>query len=97
MSDSALPRWRDRRFLVLLALGFSAGVPLPLTAFTLRQWFSESGISLAAIGLTALIGLAYSLKFLWAPVLDHASAPILRVGGWPASSRRSRSRSSPSA
>ena len=89
MSDSALPRWRDRRFLVLLALGFSAGVPLPLTAFTLRQWFSESGISLAAIGLTALIGLAYSLKFLWAPVLDHATAPFLRrLGrrrGWLAS------------
>ncbi len=89
MSDSAPPRWRDRRFLVLLALGFSAGVPLPLTAFTLRQWFSESGISLAAIGLTALIGLAYSLKFLWAPVLDHAAAPFLRgLGrrrGWLAS------------
>lgn len=89
MSDSAPPRWRDRRFLVLLALGFSAGVPLPLTAFTLRQWFSESGISLAAIGMTALIGLAYSLKFLWAPVLDHAAAPFLRgLGrrrGWLAS------------
>lgn len=78
MPDSALPRWRDRRFLVLLALGFSAGVPLPLTAFTLRQWFSETGISLTAIGLTALIGLAYSLKFVWAPVLDHAASPAFR-------------------
>lgn len=78
MPDSAPPRWRDRRFLVLLALGFSAGVPLPLTAFTLRQWMAESGISLTAIGLTALIGLAYSLKFLWAPVLDHAAAPLFR-------------------
>ena len=77
---------RDRRFLVLLALGFSAGVPLPLTAFTLRQWFSESGISLAAIGLTALIGLAYAFKFLWSPVLDHAAPPLFgRLGrrrGW---------------
>lgn len=78
MSDSALPHWRDRRFLVLLALGFSAGVPLPLTAFTLRQWMSEAGISLTAIGLTALIGLAYSLKFAWAPVLDHAAPPAFR-------------------
>ncbi|WP_198375625.1 AmpG family muropeptide MFS transporter [Neoroseomonas rubea] len=78
MPDSALPRWRDRRFLVLLALGFSAGVPLPLTAFTLRQWFSETGISLTAIGMTALIGLAYSLKFVWAPVLDHAASPAFR-------------------
>ncbi|MBP0465958.1 MFS transporter [Roseomonas sp. PWR1] len=81
MPDSALPRWRDRRFLVLLALGFSAGVPLPLTAFTLRQWFSESNISLTAIGLTALIGLAYSLKFVWAPVLDHVAAPAFRALG----------------
>ncbi|WP_207540281.1 AmpG family muropeptide MFS transporter [Sabulicella rubraurantiaca] len=80
---------RDRRFLVMLALGFAAGVPLPLTGFVLRQWFSESGVSLAAIGFTALIGLSYSLKFLWAPVLDHATPPLLaRLGrrrGWMAS------------
>ena len=73
--------FRDRRFLILLALGFSAGIPLPLTAFTLRQWFSESNISLVAIGLTALIGLAYALKFLWSPVLDHASPPLFRALG----------------
>ncbi len=70
--------FRDRRFLIMLALGFSAGIPLPLTGFTLRQWMSESGISLAAIGLTALIGLAYAFKFLWAPVLDHAAPPFFR-------------------
>ncbi|WP_421992377.1 AmpG family muropeptide MFS transporter [Roseococcus sp.] len=81
--------FRDRRFLVMLALGFAAGVPLPLTGFVLRQWFSEANISLAAIGFTALIGLSYSLKFLWAPVIDHARPPILaRLGrrrGWLAS------------
>jgi PAT family beta-lactamase induction signal transducer AmpG len=78
--------FRDRRFLVMLALGFSAGVPLPLTGFVLRQWFSEANISLAAIGFTALIGLSYSLKFLWSPVIDHARPPLLaRLGrrrGW---------------
>jgi len=78
---AGLRLWRDRRFLVLLALGFSAGVPLPLTAFTLRQWMSESGISLAAIGLTALIGLAYTLKFLWSPLLDHTAPPLFRAWG----------------
>lgn len=72
---------RDRRFLIMLALGFSAGIPLPLTGFTLRQWMSESGISLAAIGLTALIGLAYAFKFLWSPVLDHAAPPLFRALG----------------
>lgn len=81
MPESAPARWRDRRFLVLLALGFSAGVPLPLTAFTLRQWMAESDIPLAAIGMTALIGLAYSLKFTWAPLLDHAAPPAFRALG----------------
>jgi PAT family beta-lactamase induction signal transducer AmpG len=80
---------RDRRFLVLLALGFAAGIPLPLTGFVLRQWFSESGLSLADIGLTALIGLAYAFKFLWSPVLDHAAPPAFgalgRRRGWLAS------------
>lgn len=81
--------FRDRRFLIMLALGFAAGVPLPLTGFVLRQWFSESNLTLAAIGFTALIGLAYSLKFLWSPVIDHAPPPMLRrLGrrrGWLAS------------
>jgi len=81
-----MPRLQ-RRFLVLLALGFSAGVPLPLVAGqVLRQWFTESGLSLADIGLTALIGLAYSLKFLWSPALDTLAPPLLaRLGrrrGW---------------
>jgi PAT family beta-lactamase induction signal transducer AmpG len=78
---------RERRFLILLALGFSSGVPLPLVAGqVLRQWFTESGLSLTDIGLTALIGLAYSLKFLWSPALDSVAAPFLsRLGrrrGW---------------
>ncbi|MBD0271423.1 MAG: MFS transporter [Acetobacteraceae bacterium] len=74
--------WRDRRFPVLLALGFSAGVPLPLVAgLVLRQWFSEAGVSLADIGLTALIGLSYSLKFLWSPALDALPPPLFRSLG----------------
>jgi PAT family beta-lactamase induction signal transducer AmpG len=77
----------DRRFAIMLALGFSAGVPLPLVAGqVLRQWFTESGLSLGDIGLTALIGLAYSLKFLWSPALDTIRPPLLsRLGrrrGW---------------
>lgn len=77
---------RDRRFLVLLALGFSCGAPLPLAAGqVLRQWFTESGLSLGAIGLTALIGLAYANKFLWSPALDGVPAPLRGLGqrrGW---------------
>lgn len=78
-------RFLDRPLLVMLLLGFSAGLPLPLTGFTLRQWFAESNVSLGAIGLTAWIGLSYTLKFLWAPLLDHARPPIGALGrrrGW---------------
>jgi PAT family beta-lactamase induction signal transducer AmpG len=67
----------------MAALGFTAGLPLALTALTLRQWLSESGTSLAAIGFTATIGLSYTLKFLWAPLLDQVPPPLLgRRRGW---------------
>ncbi|MBV8093367.1 MAG: MFS transporter [Acetobacteraceae bacterium] len=68
------------------AYGFVAGLPLPLSGFTFRLWLSEGGVSLAAIGLTANIGLAYSLKFLWAPMLDQPPpGPLAGFGrrrGW---------------
>jgi PAT family beta-lactamase induction signal transducer AmpG len=72
---------------LMAAYGFVAGLPLPLSGFTLRLWLSEGGVSLAVIGLTANIGLAYSLKFLWSPVLDNAwpPGPLRRLGrrrGW---------------
>src|SRR5690349_5845824 len=72
---------------LMAAYGFVAGLPLPLSGFTLRLWLSEGGVSLAVIGLTANIALAYSLKFLWAPVLDNAQAPgpLWKLGrrrGW---------------
>ncbi len=76
---------RDRRYLLMLALGFGAGVPLPLVAGqVLRQWFTESGMSLAQIGLTALIGLAYAWKFVWSPALDaiRPPLPLGRRRGW---------------
>jgi len=76
-----------RRLAVMVAYGFVAGLPLPLSTFTLRYWLSEGGVPLAAIGLTANIGLAYSLKFLWAPLLDQVPPPgaLRRLGrrrGW---------------
>lgn len=72
---------------VMAAYGFVCGLPLPLSGFTLRLWLSVGGVSLAVIGLTANIGLAYSLKFLWAPLLDQSAppGPLGRFGrrrGW---------------
>lgn len=79
--------WRDRRLFLMGLFGFFAGLPLPLSGFTLRQWLTEGGTSLAAIGLTANIGLAYTLKFLWSPILDQVRPPgmLARLGqrrGW---------------
>jgi len=85
---SLLDRARAHRSLwVMGAYGFLAGLPLPLSGFTLRQWLTESGTSLAAIGFTASIGLAYTLKFLWSPLLDQMRPPagLARFGrrrGW---------------
>jgi PAT family beta-lactamase induction signal transducer AmpG len=72
---------------MMATYGYVAGLPLPLSTFTLRYWLSESGATLSVIGLTANIGLAYSLKFLWSPVLDHVAPPGLmrhlgRRRGW---------------
>ncbi len=77
----------DRALWIMGGFGFSAGLPLPLSGFTLRQWLSEGGTSLAAIGFTASIGLAYTLKFLWSPLLDQLRPPgaLARFGrrrGW---------------
>lgn len=79
--------YADRRMLVILAMGFSSGLPLLLTLGTLDYWLREVGVDLRTIGLFALVGLPYSFKFLWAPVLDHAPLPPLtallgRRRGW---------------
>ncbi|HEY4045155.1 MAG TPA: MFS transporter [Rhodopila sp.] len=61
----------DRQLAAMAAYGFVSGLPLPLSGFTFRLWLSDSGAGLTVVGLTAWIGLAYSLKFLWAPLLDQ--------------------------
>ncbi len=66
----------------MLLFGFASGLPLFLTNFTLQQWLSESHVSLRAIGATALIGLPYTLKFLWAPLADRVAPPFGRRRGW---------------
>jgi PAT family beta-lactamase induction signal transducer AmpG len=65
--------------------GFVSGLPLPLSGFTFRLWLADSGADLSVIGLTTSIGLAYSLKFLWAPLLDQSPPFLSRFGrrrGW---------------
>jgi PAT family beta-lactamase induction signal transducer AmpG len=66
--------------LVMLLLGFSSGIPIYLVGNTLGFWMRENGIELSTIGFLSWVGLAYSLKFLWAPLVDKVDAPLL--GPW---------------
>lgn len=69
--------------LMVVLSGFSSGLPLSLTASTMQAWMKDSGVDLTTIGAFALVGLPYSLKFLWAPVLDRYTLPFLgRRRGW---------------
>jgi PAT family beta-lactamase induction signal transducer AmpG len=76
-----------RRVLIVMFLGFSSGLPLALSGSTLLVWMTESGVNLGTIGLFALVGTPYTIKFLWAPVIDALDVPFLsrrfgRRRGW---------------
>jgi PAT family beta-lactamase induction signal transducer AmpG len=71
------------RMLVTLLMGFACGLPLLLTGSVLQAWMKKEGVDLATIGLFALVGLPYTLKFLWAPLLDRYAPKLLgRRRGW---------------
>jgi PAT family beta-lactamase induction signal transducer AmpG len=75
------------RVLIVLFLGFSSGLPLALSGSTLQIWAQQSGVDLRVIGLFALVGTPYTIKFLWAPVIDALDVPLLsrwlgRRRGW---------------
>ncbi len=71
------------RMLVALLMGFSSGLPLLLTGSVLQAWMTEENVDLGTIGLFALVGLPYTLKFLWAPLVDRYCLPFFgRRRGW---------------
>jgi MFS transporter, PAT family, beta-lactamase induction signal transducer AmpG len=88
------PSWLDAmtvylkpRVLIVMFLGFSSGLPLALSGATLLVWMRESGVDLGTIGLFALVGTPYTVKFLWAPLTDALDVPLLshwlgRRRGW---------------
>jgi PAT family beta-lactamase induction signal transducer AmpG len=74
---------RNWRVLSIGLLGFASGLPLALSGSALQAWFTQAGLSLRDIGWITLIGQAYVLKFLWAPLLDRLPLPWLgRRRGW---------------
>src|ERR1700751_1226682 len=93
-AQPARSSWRDAltvylkpRVLIVLFLGFSAGLPLALSGSTLLVWMREAGVNLGTIGLFALAGTPYTLKFAWAPLVDALHVPIFtrvlgRRRGW---------------
>ena len=93
-AESARPRFLDAlavyckpRVLIVLFLGFSSGLPLVLSGGTLQAWLKTSGVDIGTIGLVGAVGIPYSVKFLWAPVIDALDVPWLsrRLGrrrGW---------------
>ncbi len=75
--------YTSRRVAPLLALGFASGLPLALTGGTLQAWATVEQVSLQQIGFLTLVGTAYTLKFLWAPLVDRYAPPWLgRRRGW---------------
>ena len=73
----------NRRIGIMLPLGFASGLPLALTAGTLQAWLTVAGLDLKTIGIFTLVGLPYTLKFLWAPFMDRLVPPWLgRRRGW---------------
>lgn len=73
----------SKRMLVLILLGFSSGLPVPLIMQTLQAWLTADGIDIKTIGLFGLVGMPYVLKCLWAPVFDRFALPFLGLRrGW---------------
>lgn len=73
----AVSVWRDTRILAIAVLGFSSGLPLALSFSTLSFWLKEEGLSNTSIGLFASAATPYTLKFLWAPLVDRLELPFL--------------------
>jgi MFS transporter, PAT family, beta-lactamase induction signal transducer AmpG len=80
---SALAVYAAPRILLITVMGFSSGLPLLLTLSTLSYWLAKHGVSKTSIGLFAAVGIPYSFKFIWAPLLDQIRPPFLgRRRGW---------------
>lgn len=83
MSNLSLSKYLQPKSAILLILGFASGLPLALTSGTLQAWMTVENIDLKTIGFFSLVGQAYVFKFLWSPVMDRYTPPMLgRRRGW---------------
>ncbi len=82
-SIARLDRRALHRLLAVTVLGFASGLPLALTGQAMQAWLTADGIDIATIGFLSLVGLPYTFKFLWAPLMDRFEPPWLgRRRGW---------------
>lgn len=83
MNSNLFSAFFNRRILTIFLLGFSSGIPLALTGTTLQAWMKTENVDLTTIGLFSLVGWPYTVKYLWAPLLDRFTLPFLgRRQGW---------------
>ena len=74
---------KQKPFLYSFLMGFASGMPFFLTSRTMQAWLKEAGVDLTMIGIFAIVGLPYTLKFIWSPILDRFTLPILgHRKGW---------------
>ena len=73
----AISIYWEKRLIFIFLMGFASGLPFLLSGATLSIWLTEAGISLTTIGLFALVGTPYNLKYLWAPFIDRVPLPML--------------------
>ncbi len=76
------PLWANPTLALMLVLGFSSGLPLALTSGTLQAWLATGNLATETVSLFTLVGLPYTLKFLWAPFMDRYALPLGRRRGW---------------
>lgn len=82
-STSFFSKIFNRKQLMILILGFASGLPLALTGTALQAWLTVEGVDIKTIGFFTLVGLPYTFKFLWAPLMDRFEVPFLgRRRGW---------------
>jgi PAT family beta-lactamase induction signal transducer AmpG len=83
MISNYLKIFTSRRMAVMALLGFSSGLPLPLTSGTLQAWLTMAGVDIRTIGIFSLVGIPYTVKFIWSPLMDRFVPPWLgRRRGW---------------
>ena len=87
MDDASIRWWREKPVWIMLLLGFSAGIPILLIFSSLSLWLREAGVAKSSVTFFSWAALAYSFKFIWAPLIDKIPMPVLsrlmgRRRGW---------------